>query len=56
MTAQYVIIGIILATCIAFAIQYFVREWRENIRYKNYGCAGCPFYEKCNRNKKIKQK
>lgn len=52
MTLQYIIIGVVLAVCIFLAVRYFVGEWRENIRYKNYGCAGCPFYDRCNRTKK----
>lgn len=54
MIVQYIIIGIILAVCLMLAVRYFYREWRENVRYKNYGCAGCAFYETCKRNKKIK--
>ena len=54
MTLQYIIIGVILAVCLALAVRYFVREWRENVRYKNYGCAGCAFYDRCRRSKKIK--
>lgn len=54
MTAQYIIIGIVIAAAVAYAGIYFYREWRENIRYRNYGCAGCAFYETCKRKKKEK--
>lgn len=52
MTIQYIIIAIILAACVAFAVRYFVSEWRENMRYHNIGCAGCAFYDRCRRAKK----
>ena len=52
MTTQYIIIAIGVAACLFFAVKYFIDEWRENVRYKNYGCAGCPFYDKCTRTKK----
>jgi CRISPR/Cas system-associated exonuclease Cas4 (RecB family) len=52
MTIQYIIIGTVLAICLILAVRYFYQEWRENVRYKNYGCAGCAFYEKCKRKKK----
>lgn len=41
MTTQYIIIAIVVAACLFFAVKYFIDEWRENVRYKNYGCAGC---------------
>lgn len=49
---QYIIVGTVLAICVVLGVRYFYREWRENVRYKNYGCAGCAFYDKCKRNKK----
>lgn len=50
---QYIVIGIVLAVCAVLAIRYFINEWRENVRYKNYGCAGCAFYDQCKRKKKM---
>lgn len=50
---QYVIVAVVVAACVALAVRYLYREWRENVRYRNYGCAGCAFYDKCRRNKKI---
>lgn len=50
---QHVIVLAVLGICIILAVRYFIKEWRENVRYKNYGCAGCAFYDRCKRNKKI---
>lgn len=47
MTLQYIIVGIVLAMCVGLAVRYFHREWKQNVRCKDYGCAGCPFYDKC---------
>ncbi|MDD5861319.1 MAG: FeoB-associated Cys-rich membrane protein [Prevotella sp.] len=52
MTIQYMIVGIIVALAVIYAGYKAYQEIKENIRYKNYGCAGCPFYEKCSRKKK----
>ena len=50
---QYIIVIVVLAVCAVLAIRYFISEWRENVRYKNYGSAGCAFYDRSKRKKKI---
>lgn len=52
MIVQYIVVAVVLGACAVWLGVYFRREWRENVRYKNYGCAGCAFYEKCRRTKK----
>ncbi|MDD6437709.1 MAG: FeoB-associated Cys-rich membrane protein [Prevotella sp.] len=52
MILQYIIVGVIVVACLALGARYFYREVRENLRYRRQGCAGCPFYEKCQRDKK----
>mgnify|MGYP003096412198 CR=1 FL=1 len=56
MTLQYIILTVVLSVCIIAAIRYFWLEWRENVRYRNYGCAGCAFYDTCKRKRKITKK
>ncbi len=52
MEIQYIIISVILLACVIYLARYIYYEVKENIQYKNYGCAGCAFYEKCKRSKK----
>lgn len=47
MTLQYIILAIILTLCASYLVHYFYVEWRQNVKCKDYGCAGCPFYKKC---------
>lgn len=56
MTLQYIILTVVLSVCIIAAIRYFWLEWRENVRYRNYGCVGCAFYDTCKRKRKITKK
>lgn len=52
MEVQYVIVGIVVAGAIVCAVRFVYKEIKENIQYRNYGCAGCAFYDRCKRNKK----
>ncbi len=49
---QYIIIAIILAACITYAAICIYRSIRQARECKNYQCSGCPFVEKCQKNKK----
>lgn len=49
---QNIIIGIVLCACVLYAGYRIYKEIRQNIQCKNYGCAGCAFYEQCKRNRK----
>ncbi len=52
MVVQYIIVGIVVAGAVAVAAWMVYKEIRENIQYRNYGCAGCAFYDRCRRSKK----
>ena len=52
MSIQYIIVSIVIGASIITAIYMAFKEIRENIRYKNYGCAGCALYKTCKRKKK----
>lgn len=52
MVIQNIIIGIIIAGAVLAAARYFYNEVNQNIKCKNYGCAGCALYDKCKKNKK----
>lgn len=52
MEVQYAIVGVVVAGAVAIAARMIYKEIRENIRYRNYGCAGCAFYDRCRRSKK----
>lgn len=49
---QYIIIAIILAACITYAAICIYRSIKQARECKNYQCSGCPFVEKCQKNKK----
>lgn len=49
---QYIIIAIILAACITYAAICIYRSLKQARECKNYQCSGCPFVEKCQKNKK----
>lgn len=53
MTVQYIIIGIVVALSVAYAAYCIMKSVRQNLRCDNIGCAGCPFYDGCNRKRKI---
>lgn len=52
MEFQYILLAAILTLCVAWLIRYLYREYRENLKCRNYGCAGCAFYEKCKKARK----
>lgn len=52
MNIQYIIVSIVVGISILIAIYMAFKEIRENIHYKNYGCAGCALYKTCKRKKK----
>ena len=53
---QYIIITIILAACILYAANCLYEAWHKAKTCKDYKCSGCPFYEKCEKNKRRKQR
>lgn len=52
MTLQYILIGIVLAVAIAYAARRIYRTIKQNLICKNYRCAGCAFYDQCQKKKK----
>ncbi len=52
MIFQYVIIAIILVACLAYATFLIWKSWQSNRKCTHYQCTGCPFLEKCEKNKK----
>ena len=52
MIFQYIIITIILVACIAYATFLIWKSWQSNRKCTDYHCTGCPFLEKCEKNKK----
>ncbi len=52
MNIQYIIVSIVVGISFLIAIYMAFKEIRENIHYKNYGCAGCALYKTCKRKKK----
>ena len=49
---QYIIIAIILAACVTYAAICIYRSIKQARECKNSQCSGCPFVEKCQKNKK----
>ncbi len=49
---QYLIIGLVVAACIVYAAIRIYKAWHGVSQCKDYKCAGCPFYQKCEQNKK----
>ena len=57
MIFQYIIIGIIWVACLGYATFCFRKSWKSVQKCHDYKCAGCPFYEKCEKNnKKVEKK
>ena len=52
MIFQYIIIGFILVACLAYATFCIYKSIHSARKCNNYQCAGCAFYEKCEKNKK----
>ena len=52
MIFQYIIIGIILVACLAYATFCLWKAIASMRKCKDYKCAGCPFLEKCEKNQK----
>ena len=52
MTIQYIITFMILATCIVYVAFSIYKSYKKAKQCKDFHCAGCAFYEKCNKNKK----
>ncbi|MCI6551849.1 MAG: FeoB-associated Cys-rich membrane protein [Prevotella sp.] len=50
---QTIIVIAVVTGCVAYAGRHIYKEIKRNSQCENYGCAGCAFYEKCKRNKKI---
>ena len=53
---QYIIVGTILVACLGYATFRLVKSWRSAMKCKDYKCSGCPFFEKCEKNKKKVEK
>lgn len=53
MILQYIIIGIVIFAAILYAVLRSYKSVQNNIKCKDYKCAGCAFYDKC-RNKQKK--
>jgi hypothetical protein len=56
MTLQYLIIGIIIAAILIYIGISTYRTIKQNVINKNYRCAGCAFYDTCQKNKKKPRK
>lgn len=52
MKVQFAILAVILAFCVAWFLRYLYREYRQNLKCNDYGCAGCALYEKCKKTRK----
>lgn len=52
MITQYIIIAIILVACLGYATFSIWKAVDSARKCKEYKCAGCPLYEKCEKNKK----
>ena len=52
MILQYILLAIILALCIGYASWLIYDTVKKSLRCRNYGCGGCPFYEKCTKTRK----
>lgn len=52
MILQYILLAFILALCIGYASWRIYDTIKKNLRCRNYGCAGCAFYEKCTKTRK----
>ena len=52
MVVQYIIIGIVIVACLVYATIIMWKNGKSQLKCGDYKCAGCPFYEKCEKNKK----
>ena len=52
MLIQYIIVGVIICIAVAFVVVKAYRSVKQNIRCKDYKCAGCAFYDKCKKAQK----
>lgn len=52
MILQHIIISIIVVACLGYATFRFKKAWSAAQKCHDYKCAGCPFYKKCENNKK----
>ena len=52
MIFQDIIIAIILVACLGYATFRFLKSWKSVQKCHDYKCSRCPFYEKCEKNKK----
>ncbi len=52
MVFQNIVLAIILVACLGYATFCIVKAWKSARKCHDYKCAGCPFYEKCEKNKK----
>lgn len=44
---QYIIVVLVVAGAVTFALHAVWKEFRHQFYYKNVGCGGCPLVEKC---------
>ena len=47
MVVQYIIIGIVIVACLVYATIIMWKNGKSQLKCGDYKCAGCPFYEKC---------
>lgn len=52
MVVQYIIIEIVIVACLVYATIIMWKNGKSQLKCGDYKCAGCPFYEKCEKNKK----
>ena len=52
MVFQYIIIGIVIVACLVYATIIIWKNGKSQLKCGDYKCAGCPFFEKCEKNKK----
>ncbi len=49
---QYIIIFLVIALAVTFAVRGIYKSINQNIKCKDYKCAGCAFYDKCKKEQK----
>ena len=47
MVFQYIIIGIVIVACLVYATIIIWKNGKSQLKCDDYKCAGCPFFEKC---------
>ena len=50
---QYIVIFVVIAVSVCFVLRNLYKAIYNNVKCKDYKCAGCAFYDKC---KKVEKK